>query len=116
MGSNAGLRVDHLLLNLVMADRLAAPNVDRYVLGWDKASDHAPVWIESRKVMEKKDVCGQNTTAFVGLARRTAQGRGPYVSAQGSRACLANAGLYPSRFRRYAASIGIILRGDLWQR
>ena len=42
MGRNAGLRIDHLLLNPAMADRLAAANVDRYVRGWDKASDHAP--------------------------------------------------------------------------
>ena len=45
-GRNAGLRIDHLLLNPMMADRLTAANVDRYVRGWDKASDHAPVWIE----------------------------------------------------------------------
>ncbi len=45
-GRNAGLRIDHLLLNPVMADRLTAANVDRYVRGWDKASDHAPVWME----------------------------------------------------------------------
>jgi exodeoxyribonuclease-3 len=45
-GWNAGLRIDHLLLNPVMAARLADGDVDRQVRGWEKASDHAPVWIE----------------------------------------------------------------------
>ena len=53
-GRNAGLRIDHLLLNPVMADRLAASNVDRDVRGWDKASDHAPVWIEITESDGKK--------------------------------------------------------------
>ena len=48
-GRNAGLRIDHLLLNPVAAKRLTAANVDRDVRGWDKASDHAPVWIEMGK-------------------------------------------------------------------
>ena len=43
---NAGLRIDHLLLNPVAAERLTAAEVDRHVRGWEKASDHAPVWIE----------------------------------------------------------------------
>jgi exodeoxyribonuclease III len=43
---NAGLRIDHLLLSPSVADRLAAAAVDREVRGWEKASDHAPVWIE----------------------------------------------------------------------
>ena len=47
-GRNAGLRIDHLLLNPAIADRLVAANVDRTVRGWEKASDHAPTWIELR--------------------------------------------------------------------
>lgn len=43
---NAGLRIDHLLLNPVAARRLAAADVDRRPRGWEKTSDHAPVWIE----------------------------------------------------------------------
>lgn len=43
---DAGLRIDHLLLSPSLADRLVAAGVDRDVRGWDKASDHAPVWIE----------------------------------------------------------------------
>jgi exodeoxyribonuclease-3 len=45
-GRDAGLRIDHLLLNPPMAARLRAANVDRHVRGWEKASDHAPTWIE----------------------------------------------------------------------
>lgn len=43
---NAGLRIDHFLLSPAIAPRLSAAGVDRYVRGWEKASDHAPVWIE----------------------------------------------------------------------
>ena len=43
---NAGLRIDHLLLNPALARRLVAAGVDRDVRGWEKASDHAPTWIE----------------------------------------------------------------------
>lgn len=41
-----GLRIDHLLLNPVLADGLKAAGVDRWVRGLEKASDHAPTWIE----------------------------------------------------------------------
>lgn len=47
-GRNAGLRIDHLLLNPAAAGRLAAAGVDRDVRGWEKSSDHAPTWIELR--------------------------------------------------------------------
>ena len=45
-GRNAGLRLDHFLLNKKVAGRLAAAEVDKEVRGWKGASDHAPVWIE----------------------------------------------------------------------
>jgi exodeoxyribonuclease-3 len=43
---DAGLRIDHLLLSDVLAPRLRAAGVDRWVRGRPHASDHAPVWIE----------------------------------------------------------------------
>ncbi len=43
---DAGLRIDHLLLSPSAAARLKGAGVDRDVRGWEKASDHAPVWIE----------------------------------------------------------------------
>jgi exodeoxyribonuclease-3 len=42
---NAGLRIDHFLLSPQVAGRLTAAGVDRDVRGWEKTSDHAPVWI-----------------------------------------------------------------------
>lgn len=45
-GRNAGLRLDHLLLSPSVATQLVRAKVDRGVRGWEKASDHAPVWIE----------------------------------------------------------------------
>lgn len=41
-----GLRIDHLLLNPVLAKRLKKAGVDRWVRLQDKASDHAPTWIQ----------------------------------------------------------------------
>lgn len=43
---NAGLRIDHFLLSPQISDKLVAAGVDRHVRGWEKSSDHAPVWIE----------------------------------------------------------------------
>lgn len=42
---NAGLRIDHLLLNAQLAPCLAAAGVDTWVRGLEKASDHAPAWV-----------------------------------------------------------------------
>jgi exodeoxyribonuclease III len=47
-GRDAGLRIDHLLLSPNIANRLVAAGVDRTVRGWEKASDHAPVWVQLR--------------------------------------------------------------------
>jgi exodeoxyribonuclease-3 len=45
---NAGLRIDHLLLSPDLKRRLVAADVDRWVRGLPKASDHAPTWVELR--------------------------------------------------------------------
>lgn len=45
---DAGFRIDHLLLSPVAADRLVDAQVDRDYRGREKASDHAPVWVELR--------------------------------------------------------------------
>jgi exodeoxyribonuclease-3 len=42
---NVGIRMDHLLLSPSVARTLTAAEVDRHVRGWEKTSDHAPVWI-----------------------------------------------------------------------
>lgn len=43
---NAGLRIDHLLLNPILAKRLESAGVDRSVRDNEHPSDHAPVWIK----------------------------------------------------------------------
>jgi exodeoxyribonuclease-3 len=53
-GRDAGLRIDHFLLNPPAAKRLVAAEVDREVRSWEKASDHAPVWIELSKQATKR--------------------------------------------------------------
>ncbi|HEX5652298.1 MAG TPA: exodeoxyribonuclease III [Chitinophagaceae bacterium] len=50
---DAGLRIDHFLLSPQLKRRLHNGGVDRHVRGWEKSSDHAPVWIE---LMAKKPV------------------------------------------------------------
>jgi exodeoxyribonuclease-3 len=45
---DAGLRLDHLLLNAPAASRLLQAGVDRDVRGEEGASDHAPAWIVLR--------------------------------------------------------------------
>jgi exodeoxyribonuclease-3 len=46
---NAGLRLDHLLLNRPAAARLQAAGVDRDVRGEQGASDHAPAWARLKR-------------------------------------------------------------------
>jgi DNA polymerase-1 len=45
---DAGLRLDHLLLNRIAANRLLKSGVDREIRGLTNASDHAPAWIMLR--------------------------------------------------------------------
>jgi exodeoxyribonuclease III len=59
-GRDAGLRIDHLLLSPTCAKRLVHADVDRNVRGWEKASDHAPAWIE---LMDKPKRAGARRRA-----------------------------------------------------
>jgi exodeoxyribonuclease-3 len=43
---DAGIRIDHALLSPALAKALKAAGVDRTPRGWDKTSDHAPMWVE----------------------------------------------------------------------
>jgi exodeoxyribonuclease-3 len=43
---DAGFRIDHLLLSAPAADRLRDAGVDKEYRGREKASDHAPTWVE----------------------------------------------------------------------
>ncbi|MBA3670317.1 MAG: exodeoxyribonuclease III [Sphingomonas sp.] len=43
---DAGFRIDHLLCSPEAADGLTCAGVDRWARGEEKASDHAPTWVE----------------------------------------------------------------------
>ena len=43
---DAGIRIDHALLSPSLAKKLKAAGVDRNPRGWEKTSDHAPMWVE----------------------------------------------------------------------
>ena len=43
---NNGIRIDHLLLSPVAADRLKSAAIDKHVRAWEKPSDHVPVRID----------------------------------------------------------------------
>ena len=43
---NNGIRIDHILLSPSAADLLESCDVDNYLRGEEKPSDHAPIWIE----------------------------------------------------------------------
>ena len=43
---DAGIRIDHALLSPALAKSLKDAGVDRTPRGWDKTSDHGPIWVE----------------------------------------------------------------------
>ncbi len=43
---DAGIRIDHALVSPQLFGKLKGAGVDRKPRGWDKTSDHAPVWVE----------------------------------------------------------------------
>ena len=43
---DAGIRIDHALLSPALSKTLKAAGVDRTPRGWEKTSDHAPMWVE----------------------------------------------------------------------
>jgi len=70
---DAGLRIDHLLLNAALAPRLKDAGVDRWVRGQEHASDHAPVWIElSDKAAPARKAAAKKAPAKKTVAKKTA--------------------------------------------
>jgi len=43
---DAGIRIDHALLSPALVPSLRGAGVDRAPRGWEKTSDHAPMWME----------------------------------------------------------------------
>jgi exodeoxyribonuclease-3 len=42
---NNGIRIDHVLLSPQATDRMDGCGIDKHVRGWEKPSDHVPVWV-----------------------------------------------------------------------
>lgn len=51
---DAGIRIDHFLLNELAIERLSTGGVDREVRSWEKTSDHAPVWIKLKSQTQEQ--------------------------------------------------------------
>ncbi len=43
---NDGIRIDHILMSPQAADKFTAAGIDKHVRGWDKPSDHVPVYVD----------------------------------------------------------------------
>ena len=43
---NYGLLIDHLICSPLLAERVSNFGVDSFTRGWDKPSDHCPIWME----------------------------------------------------------------------
>ena len=74
---DAGLRIDHLLLNPKAAKRLVEAGVDREVRGLEGASDHAPAWI----VLSDKPTVSRKAVRQPKKPSRPASGSGARRSA-----------------------------------
>jgi exodeoxyribonuclease-3 len=72
---DAGLRIDHLLLNRALAPRLVDAGVDRWVRGEPHASDHAPAWV-TLKDGEPGAITKAKAKAKAKLKRKTSPGVG----------------------------------------
>ena len=43
---NNGIRIDHILLSPQATDLMSGCGIDKHVRGWEKPSDHVPVWVQ----------------------------------------------------------------------
>jgi len=71
---DAGLRLDHLLLNAKAAKRLTDAGVDREVRGIEGASDHAPTWIILRDAAGRRQKQSRTTSKSL-PSKKTAQSK-----------------------------------------
>ncbi len=46
---DAGMRIDHFLVSPDLASKIHSAGVDKYVRGWEKTSDHAPVFVNLKE-------------------------------------------------------------------
>ena len=93
---DGGLRLDHILLNSALTERLQDAGVDRQTRGMEGASDHAPVWVKLRDAPNRRNVPIRRDGGRAAIAAATAlpkaektvhrigakaRGRGPAASA-----------------------------------
>jgi exodeoxyribonuclease-3 len=74
---NAGLRIDHLLLNKTLGPHLEDSNVDRWVRDQEGASDHAPTWVTLSIGTKPKAKKTANKAAKKALPNKKAAARSP---------------------------------------
>jgi exodeoxyribonuclease-3 len=86
---NAGLRIDHLLLNPKLAPRLRKAGVDRWVRGLEGASDHAPTWVELEM---GRGGSARARSARGGAAKADKPGTLPPATSQGRKPAAARTG------------------------
>ncbi|MEP3047328.1 MAG: exodeoxyribonuclease III [Roseibium sp.] len=43
---NNGIRIDHILMSAQTTDKMIGSGIDKHVRGWEKPSDHVPVWVD----------------------------------------------------------------------
>ena len=43
---NDGIRIDHVLMSPQATDAFVGAGIDKHVRGWEKPSDHVPVWVD----------------------------------------------------------------------
>jgi exodeoxyribonuclease-3 len=43
---NDGIRIDHVLMSPQATDRFVTAGIDKHVRGWEKPSDHVPIWVD----------------------------------------------------------------------
>ena len=64
---NNGIRIDHVLLSPLAADRLAGVGIDRHVRTWEKPSDHVPVWVD---LDDRREVAQRSMDTLRAMLRR----------------------------------------------
>jgi len=52
-----GIRIDHLLLSPHAVDRLQSVGIDKNTRGWERPSDHTPIWCELENTETANNFC-----------------------------------------------------------
>ena len=69
---DGGLRLDHILLNSALTQRLQDAGVDRQARAMEGASDHAPVWVKLRDAPNRRGAPLRHASGQAAIAAATA--------------------------------------------